>query len=119
VSDRAAEIVGRMVANDAIRPEQWFGQSKQRSPIERLMSAVLDDAFRAIRADTKDGQAARKWFRSAKNNWPFAFLMVCEALNLDPGTYRRIARMVWRKRIRVSRICRRSAGKSDSRKIGA
>jgi hypothetical protein len=73
-----------------------------RSPEQRLMAAVLEDAMRELarRSEAWIGAAERRraevqaWVESDDVAWPFSFLNVCEALDLNPARLRRrIARL--------------------------
>jgi hypothetical protein len=67
------------------------------------MAAVLEDAMRELARPSEVwmGAAERRraevqaWVESDDVAWPFSFLNVCEALDLDPAHLRRhIARLV-------------------------
>jgi hypothetical protein len=71
-----------------------------RSPEQRLMAAVLEDAMRELARPSEIwiGAAGRRraevqaWVESDDVAWPFSFLNVCDALDLNPaGVRRRIA----------------------------
>jgi len=73
-----------------------------RSPEQRLMAAVLEDAMRELARPSEIwiGPAGRRraevqaWVESDDVAWPFSFLNVCDALDLNPsGVRRRIARL--------------------------
>ena len=73
-----------------------------RSPEQRLMAAVLEDAMRELARPSEIwvGTAGRRraevqaWVESDDVAWPFSFLNVCDALDLNPaGVRRRIARL--------------------------
>ena len=76
-------------------PEQlrW---TPERTPEQRLMAAVLEDAVRELVRPSGAwyGAAARRraevvlWFESDDVGWPFSFVNVCEALDLDPSDVR-------------------------------
>jgi len=76
-------------------PEQLLG-GPRRTPEQRLMGAVLEDALRELvrPGGTWDGARARRraevrtWLASDDVAWPFSFVNVCEALDLDPGELR-------------------------------
>ena len=86
---------------DVILPVQFFTRLQPGtawSGEQRLMAAVLDDAFTVCSSPappataTKRGQVQReamRWLRSNDRAWIFSFLRVCETLDLDPGTIRR------------------------------
>jgi len=66
-------------------------------PERRLMLAVLEDALcdclanagalRGIRLSRF--RQASDWFRSDDRRWPFSFVRICEASDLDPALIRR------------------------------
>jgi hypothetical protein len=76
-------------------PEQLRGDP-DRTPEQRLMAAVLEDAVRELVRPSGAGYGARArrraevelWFESDDVGWPFSFVNVCEALDLDPGGVR-------------------------------
>ena len=68
----------------------------RRTPEQRLMAAVLEDAMRELSrpggewpgARTRRLAEIRDWFASDDVAWPFSFVNVCEALDLDVGRFR-------------------------------
>jgi hypothetical protein len=67
------------------------------------MAAVLEDAVRELVRPGRAWYGARArrraevelWFQSDDVGWPFSFVNVCEALDLDPGNVRsRVTRPV-------------------------
>jgi hypothetical protein len=76
-------------------PEQLLG-APQRTPEQRLMVAVLEDAMRELVRPGGEwlGARARRraeieaWFASDDVAWPFSFVNVCEALDLDVARFR-------------------------------
>lgn len=76
-------------------PEQMLG-APQRSPEQRLMAAVLEDAMRELArpggewfgARARRHAEIRAWFASDDVAWPFSFVNVCEALDLDVTRFR-------------------------------
>ncbi len=72
-------------------PEQLLGRPL-RTPEQRLMAAVLEDAMRELArpAGSWCGARARRqaevwaWFEAEDVAWPYSFVNVCEALDLDP-----------------------------------
>lgn len=119
-SDGLLELVPEVML-----PAQMDGD-RERLPVERLMSAIIYEAFGKLEygkwpSDTnawKLADDAMKWVTSNRRGAPFTFLDICEHLALAPDVYRRIAVEVWNGRTRISRICRRTTGKSDTRRIG-
>jgi hypothetical protein len=79
-------------------------------PEQRLMAAVLEDAFRCLHGKALiDGgaetgevrrrrrvlpqQAAALWFASPDTVWPYSFENICAALGLDAGALRQRLRV--------------------------
>jgi hypothetical protein len=58
----------------------------------RLMAAVLEDAINALRKRPRSraGREARAWVGSRDASWPFAFERICDALDLDVESVRRV-----------------------------
>ena len=85
---------------DSLLPAQFFTALKQRSQVcgeRRLMAAILEDAIDCFQKYlwAKDNrsrnlrQEAENWFFSDDDSWPFSFINVCEALDLEPDFLRR------------------------------
>ena len=85
---------------DSLLPAQFFTALKQRSQAcgeRRLMAAILEDAIDCFQKYlwAKDNrsrilrQEAESWFFSDDDSWPFSFINVCEALDLEPDFLRR------------------------------
>jgi hypothetical protein len=85
---------------EAIMPVQFYGprrQSPDLQPVQRLLIAMLVDAVRCFQTRFGTTQSekrlefaeARGWIFSDKNDGPFSFRTVCEALDLDPKTIRK------------------------------
>jgi hypothetical protein len=61
------------------------------------MWAVLADAMAVYRGSHDSGSSQRRrlfretarWLGSRERSWPFSFVRICEALDLDPDTIRR------------------------------
>jgi hypothetical protein len=64
-------------------------------PEQRLMLAVLEDALGILVAGprrTTSGRLfydTRSWLLDDDPSWPFSYVNVCEALDIDPGGLRR------------------------------
>jgi hypothetical protein len=58
----------------------------------RLMTAVLEDAVYVLgkRPRSRAGREAREWMTSRDTTWPFSYERICEALDFDPDTVRRL-----------------------------
>jgi hypothetical protein len=72
-------------------------------PVHRLMVAVLADAIRVYRRtmNRNDRRSRRlrreiqEWFASDDDTWPFAFVVVCQQVELEPAGLR-AALLRWR-----------------------
>ena len=93
---------------DSLLPAQFFASLKQRSQAcgeRRLMAAILEDAVDCFQKYlwAKDNRSrnlrleAENWFISDDDSWPFSFLNVCHALDLEPGFLRR-GLLEWKER---------------------
>jgi len=93
---------------DSLLPAQFFASLKQRSQAcgeRRLMAAILEDAIDCFQKYlwSKDNRSrnlrleAESWFVSDDDSWPFSFVNVCHALDLEPGFLRR-GLMEWKER---------------------
>jgi hypothetical protein len=93
---------------DSLLPAQFFAALKQRSQScgeRRLMAAILEDAIDCFQKYlwAKDNRSrnlrleAENWFLSDDDSWPFSFINVCHALDLEPGFIRR-GLMGWKER---------------------
>jgi hypothetical protein len=85
---------------DSLLPAQFFVALKQRTQAcgeRRLMAAILEDAVDCFQKYlwAKDNRSrnlrmeAESWFLSDDDSWPFSFINVCHALDLEPGFIRR------------------------------
>lgn len=105
VSRRSAQI-----PDNTVLPEQFFGPRANVGtvrPEAALMRAVLEDAllclqghfFSTGRRGRRLAQEAEAWFLSEDVHWPFAFISICEVLELEPVAVRealRRGRSSWR-----------------------
>lgn len=90
------ETLDDLLTDDAVLPEQIadiYNQRPKMSGVLLLHQAVLADAIdvlsnRVYRADGKEFLADVAWVNSDDTEWPFSFLPVCEALDLDPQSLR-------------------------------
>jgi hypothetical protein len=84
---------------DGLLPEQFFGLRGSVSAVRpevALMQAVLEDALICLqryrrglgRRSQRLAQEAEAWFLSEDIHWPFAFLSICEVLDLEPTAVR-------------------------------
>ncbi len=72
-----------------------FGAARLQ-PEKRLQLAVLQDAVVTLHRSLGDERSRRRrrvaevdaWFASDATNWPFAFVTICDTLNLDPAHIR-------------------------------
>jgi hypothetical protein len=85
---------------DLLLPLQFFAGLKRKAQADgerRLMLAILEDAVDCFQkyAMVKDGRGrqlfaeAEQWFLSDDRRWPFSFVNVCEALEIQPQFLRR------------------------------
>jgi hypothetical protein len=97
------------VPDTTVLPAQFFPRSVVRPPERRLMMAVLARALLDLQthAGTGTPQARRHlaavegWFGSDDDVWPFSFVNLCHALDLDTDAVRR--RLVgWRRATRAN-----------------
>ena len=88
---------------DGLLPVQFvelLQRSAERTPEQRLMVAVLEDALRTFcgrggspgRRNRRLFQEAADWFASSDASWPFAFEYICDALGLEPAWIRQLLR---------------------------
>jgi len=89
-----------------VLPEQFFAPPSHRNdgkPELALMRAVMEDAVRCYqkqfvstrRRAVRLAREAEAWFFSDDTAWPYAFLNLCEALEINPEYIRRGLRR-WR-----------------------
>jgi len=65
-----------------------------------LMLAVLEDAVRCFLDGGKYvSEEARNWIYSNRRSWPFAFVVVCETLRLEPSAVRRMLAQMKAKKV--------------------
>lgn len=67
-----------------------------RQPEQRLILAVLEDALDTLLQSVATGGHGRRlvaatetWLAADNYDWPFSFVSICEALDLDAGRVRR------------------------------
>lgn len=95
-----ADVGTTLFQPDSLLPAQFFASLKQRSQAcgeRRLMAAILEDAIDCFQKYlwAKDNrsrnlrQEAESWFLSDDDSWPFSFINVCHALDLEPDFLRR------------------------------
>lgn len=105
---------------DTVLPAQfWAGLADPRTePEKRLMVAVLEEAIALVvnggRGDGDDRSAtvreAERWFASDDHSGPFAFVSICDVLEIDAGRVRH-ALAGWQRRQRQFRRPRLQAGR--------
>lgn len=94
------QAVSRLIEADTILPEQYFDRliaDHSSFPEKRLMLAVLEDAVASFQRylDSKNRrsqrlfQEAEEWFWSDDADWPFSFVSICNALEIEPEYLRR------------------------------
>lgn len=80
-----------------ILPVQHFNSSKQITPELRLMIAVLADAVWCLEkyrcpTDARGRRLfrrAQQWLVATEPHWPYSFVRICAALDLDASAVRR------------------------------
>lgn len=90
---------GLSVSPEIILPAQFFRQDLPRSvwPEMQLVAAIINEALTTFaqqvgrnsnraRAEVRD---VLRWVASDRRDYPFAFLTVCDLLDLDPQRLRR------------------------------
>jgi hypothetical protein len=92
------------VVPETILPAQFFPRVAALAPERRLMMAVLARSLLDLRSNDATGtRRARRhlaeveaWFASDDDVWPFSFVNLCHALDLDASSVR--SRLVrWRR----------------------
>jgi hypothetical protein len=101
MENQAARVVeevkgsGPGLEPETILPSQFFDRVQidaSLQPEKRLMLAVLEDAVGTFQKfATAPGRRAHRlfaeaeeWFESDEKTWPFSFMNVCQALDLEP-----------------------------------
>ena len=112
IDSALACLGGPEVVPDTILPAQFFRRSAFLPPEKRLMIAVLARASLDLQthAGTGTPRARRHraeveaWFASADDVWPFSFVNLCHALDLDADAVR--SRLVPRRRAARANVVR-------------
>jgi hypothetical protein len=90
------DVSGEILTPEIVLPEQLLApRSAGRLVGERaLMLAVLEDAIRCLQ-DRRSTPRIRElaceaaaWVAAVNDDWPFSFVNICEALDLDPDRLR-------------------------------
>jgi hypothetical protein len=95
-----ADVGTSLFQPDSLLPSQFFATLKQKTHAcgeRRLMVAILEDAIECFQKhfwarDTRSRNLrteAENWFLSDDESWPFSFVNVCHALDLQPEFLRR------------------------------
>jgi hypothetical protein len=100
-----ARLGSRLIfPEEVILPEQLsFPPTAPKGGVGALISAVLLDAVLCFGPHINEknprsrrlGREAEEWFFRNDPEWPFSFVSICDALNLDPGYIRQGLRR-WR-----------------------
>lgn len=98
---------------DLIVPEQLL-ETREYRPAERLLRAMLEDAFGRLRVGNFAGREALIWFESDREGWG-SLLFVCHELDMDPGAVRRLARAIFERCVTFTRIHRVSGRRNAVR----
>jgi len=99
---------------EAVLPTQFFPRIQidaSLQPEKRLMLAVLEDAVGTFqkyvwsreRTGQKLFEDAEEWFTSEDHEWPYSFVNICHALELEPE-YLRGGLGRWRDRQRAEQL---------------
>lgn len=81
------------------------GSSAPITGTRALMLAVLEDAIRCyLDGGKRDAEEAEDWIRDNWRGSPFAFVVVCETLNLNPEATRRMLTQM-----KHEKVCSREA----------
>jgi hypothetical protein len=96
-----AGVPGSLMQLDIILPSQHFGSQRKQAPEQRLMIAVLHDAFGCIekyrcatgRSGRRLFREAKQWFLADEIKWPYSFESICAVLDLDPKAVRQRLRV--------------------------
>jgi hypothetical protein len=113
---------------DGVMPAQFYPARRGLAsvePIMRLMGGILADAVRSFQRNFEaqgasrrlEYREARQWLFDDKEDGPFSFEDVCEALDIDPRRLRELI-IRWEKNKRPGdkpRMIRRSAVSSGGR----
>jgi len=97
----AQEIDRKLLQPGFVLPHQYAASCRPLTGSQRLMAAVLEDAVALLCRPPKPrpGRAAShtalirdtaRWFRADDRRSAFSFLRVCEALDIDPVSLRRL-----------------------------
>lgn len=83
---------------ELLMPSQFFCDRGALSGEKRLMMAVLEDAIACYQKyvnNHQDPQArfeyhsARIWIESMDEEWPYSFINICEALEIEHRSFRK------------------------------
>ncbi len=96
-----AGLPSSLVRLDIILPSQHFGTPRLQAPEQRLMIAVLHDAFDCVEkyrcATSSQGRRlfreAKQWFLADEIEWPYSFESICAVLDLDANAVRQRLRV--------------------------
>jgi hypothetical protein len=109
----ATDIGVSLFQPDSLLPSQFFTALKQKAQAcgeRRLMVAILEDAVDCFQKylgarDTRSRNLhaeAENWFLSDDESWPFSFVNVCQALDLQPEFIRH-GLLLWREKALAKR----------------
>jgi hypothetical protein len=115
--------IAGMTIPDALTPQQYYdgvrADDASVRPVKRLMLAVLEDAMRCYQTYVNSRNGAQRrlfvdaeaWLMDRRDDGPFAFETVCEALGIEPSCLREGLRR-WRGQqldgMKPCRLARRS-----------
>ena len=118
--------LARLMIPDVLTPAQYYDGARTRYPethaMKRLMLAVLEDALRCLQTYTESRNPSHRkafgeaetWILDRRAKGPFAFVSICEALEIQPDHLREGIRQ-WRLQLSDGRDSRRLQRRSVRR----
>jgi hypothetical protein len=112
---------------EAVLPTQFFPRIQidaSLQPEKRLMLAVLEDAVGTFqkyvwsreRTGQKLFEDAEDWFGADDHEWPYSFVNICNALELEPE-YLRLGLGRWRDRQRADQLAGKNVVRFPFRRV--
>ena len=107
-------VLRDLIEGGEILPTQ-LPSASHWTPEVRLAAAVLAQAIADVRWRRPDGRdriranAALRWLRSDDGIWPYAFLRICEVLQLEPAWVRDRVNGWLRERVAGRAVVRQAA----------
>jgi hypothetical protein len=118
--------LARLMIPDVLTPAQYYDGARTRYPethaMKRLMLAVLEDALGCLETYTESRNPSHRkafgeaetWILDRRARGPFAFVSICEALEIQPDHLREGIRQ-WRLQLSDGRDSRRLQRRSVRR----